>query len=382
MNRIERMLVAVLALLSGAFLVASVRADEPAAIIALEKPRIDVVFCIDCSGSMGPVIETAKQKVWAIVNEVARAKPSPELRIGLIGYGNGNGPFRVFPLTNDLDEVYKNLLTFKDEGWGDEYVGLAIHNATKDMKWAEGKRIHKVIYVVGNETARQGPAEFDYSKTAPAAIAKGIMVNAIYCGDVDYQTATPTWKELARLADGAYMEIAGKGGAVVVNTPFDKELSDLSTKLNTTYVGYGRQAQEKLAVQSANDVRSSSFGGASAADRAAAKSTAQYDNATWDLVDAQRKNKDFDVDKIPADQLPEEMKKLSVEQRKEYIAAKGKERDAIAKQIQELAGKRDAFIKEEISKKGLDTNKAFDEAVKRSINEQAGKRGFDFEEKK
>src|SRR5687768_2189595 len=149
----------------------------PAAAVkpAEDKPRIDVVFCIDCSGSMGGVIETAKQKVWAIVNETARAKPSPELRIGLIGYGNANGPFRVFPLSNDLDEVYKNLLTFKDEGWGDEYVGLAIKAATDNMQWAQGRTVHKVIYVVGNETARQGPTEVDYSKTAPAAIAKGIV---------------------------------------------------------------------------------------------------------------------------------------------------------------------------------------------------------------
>ena len=49
--------------------------------------------------------------------------------------------------------------------------------------------------------------------------------------------------------------------------------------------------------------------------------------------------------------------------------------------IRELAGKRDAFVKEEITKKGLDTNKAFDEAVKRSLNEQASKNGFKFEEK-
>jgi hypothetical protein len=36
--------------------------------------------------------------------------------------------------------------------------------------------------VVGNETARQGPTELDYATTAPKAIAKGIVVNAIYCG--------------------------------------------------------------------------------------------------------------------------------------------------------------------------------------------------------
>src|SRR5947209_2562850 len=73
-----------------------------------EKPHIDVVFCLDCSGSMGPVIETAKQKVWSIVNEIARAKPTPILRIGLLGYGNFDKQYRQFDLSDDLDIVYKN----------------------------------------------------------------------------------------------------------------------------------------------------------------------------------------------------------------------------------------------------------------------------------
>jgi hypothetical protein len=344
-----------------------------------EKPRIDVVFCIDCSGSMGGVIETAKQKVWAIVNEIARAKPSPELRIGLIAYGNAMGPFRLYPLSNDLDEVYKNLLTFKDEGWGEEYVGLAIHKATTDMKWADGKQVHKVIYVVGNETARQGPKEFDYSTTAPGAIAKGIMVNAIYCGDVDYQQATPTWREFATLADGSYIEIAGQGGAVVVASPFDKELAELSGKLNTTYVGYGRDRGAKAASQVANDAAAGGFNVQSAADRAVAKSSRQYDNSTWDLVDASRNNKDFDITKLKDEELPDELRKLTVDQRKEFIATKAKERDEVAKQIRALSAKRDAYVKEEVTKKGLDTNKSFDEAVRKSITEQAAKRGFEFE---
>ena len=46
------------------------------------KPTIDVVFCIDCSGSMGQIIETAKRKIWSIVNEIAKARPVPRLRIG------------------------------------------------------------------------------------------------------------------------------------------------------------------------------------------------------------------------------------------------------------------------------------------------------------
>lgn len=366
-----------LPVLAGLFLAAVTLIPRPApARAAEEKPHIDIVFCIDCSGSMGPVIDTAKRKVWAIVNEVARAKPAPVLRIGLIGYGNGMGPFRTFPLSDDLDEVYKNLVTFKDEGWGSEYVGLAVHRAATEMKWSEGSKLLKVIYVVGNETARQGPEEFDYTRTTPAAIRSGITVNAVYCGSAGGQD---TWQQMARMADGQYLAIAETGGAVVVSTPYDKELEALSGKLNLTYVPYGAEGKLKQQNQVAQDANARRFGGgANAADRAAAKASYQYNNRLWDLVDASRE-KDFDWAKIKDEQLPEEMRKMKPAERKAFVERKYAERSAIQKQIRDLAARRETFIQAELKKQGQTGDKALDEAVRRTVVEQARKKGFEFE---
>lgn len=385
MRHLKRCLVASVLYSTCVFSPALFAADAPvaepakaAAPAAGEKPHIDIVFAIDCSGSMGAVIETAKQKVWAIVNQTAKAKPSPVLRIGLIGYGNGMGPFRQFELTDDLDSVFKNLMTFKDEGWGSEYVGLAVDKATHDMKWADGKQTLKVIYVVGNETARQGPSEKDYAKTAPVAIAKGIIVNAIYCGDVDYQNAPPTWREMAKLADGQYMEIAQSGGAIYVATPFDDELAKLSGELNKTYCGYGSGAKDGVALQTAGDAEALKLSGGNAAERALSKSAAQYSNARWDLVDACKDPK-FKLEDVKEDQLPEELKKLKPEERRAYIDKLAKQREEVQAKIKEIAAKRDAHIKVEVEKKGLTSDKAFDEAVTKSLKEQAEKKGYKFE---
>lgn len=344
-----------------------------------DAPAIDIVFCIDCSGSMGGVIETAKQKVWAIINETARAKPAPIVRIGLIGYGNGEGPFRIFALSDDLDEVYKNLMTFKDEGWGSEFVGLAIHRATDEMQWSQGKQVLRVMYMVGNETARQGPADFDYSRTAPAALAKEIVVNAIYCGDADHANSTPSWKELARLADGDYMEIAAEGGAIAMATPFDDELAALNVTLNKTYLPYGERALAAARNQLAQDANAMNLGGSVLADRAAAKAGSAYRNAGWDLVDASREA-DFDLGKLDEQDLPESVRQLAPEQRAEFIAQTSRERAAVQEQIRQLAAKRDQFIKVEVEKQGLTQDKAFDEAVKKSLVEQAQRKGFEFKD--
>jgi hypothetical protein len=89
-----------------------------------------VVFCVDRSGSMDQVIDTAKRKIWTIVNEIAQQKPTPILRIGLIGYGSADKDIKFFPLSNDLDKVYENLSTFKCDMGGDEWVGWAMLQAS------------------------------------------------------------------------------------------------------------------------------------------------------------------------------------------------------------------------------------------------------------
>lgn len=344
-----------------------------------ESPTIDIVFCIDRSGSMSQVIETAKIKVWAIVNEVARAKPTPVLRIGLIGYGNANNPLQVTPLTSDLDEVYKHLMTYTDNAsMGAEYVGTMIQKATTDIQWSAGNKTLKIIYVVGNETAKQG--DIDYTTSAPQAIAKGIVVNAIYCGDYDKDTVSSTWREFAKLADGQYMEIASDGGAIVVNTPYDAQLAELSAKLNTTYLGYGVKAQYHMENQAMQDGNAQALGAAPAADRAAAKSGAMYQNSSWDLVDASKQDS-FNLSAIPEEQLPEELRKLTPDQRKAAIEAKSKERAELQNQIQEISVKRSDYIQKEVADNGLTADKAFDAAVQKTIVEQGRAKGFEFEEK-
>jgi hypothetical protein len=373
-----------LALLVGAPLSAQDKGSGPGAPEPQQaaKDTIDIVFCVDCSGSMGPVIETAKQKVWAIVNEVAKDRPKAALRIGLIGYGNADRGYRTFGLSEDLDEVYKNLMTFKDEGWGDEWVGLVVHKATTEMKWTAGKNVLKIIFVVGNETARQGPMDRDYTKTAPAAIKEGIIVNAIYCGEEDRANSTPSWKEMAKLADGSYTEIAAQGGAVSIATPFDEELAKLSGALNGTYVWYGRRAEEKARMQEEQDKNAQSAApapapNAPAADRALAKSMAQYNNRNDDLVDAS-KEKEFDLKKIAKEELPEELKKMTEEELKAHIEKKSKERADIQEKIKELSAKRAEFIKTEMEKQGLAGDKAFDNAVRKTLQEQSQRKGDAF----
>src|SRR5438552_6665382 len=85
-----------------------------------DKPRVEVVFCLDTTGSMGGLIKAAKDKIWSICNQIAGGKPTPQLRVGLVAYRDRGDAYvtKVFDLTDDLDAVYTNLMAFKAEGGG------------------------------------------------------------------------------------------------------------------------------------------------------------------------------------------------------------------------------------------------------------------------
>src|SRR6266545_6474650 len=62
-----------------------------------DRPRMEVLFVLDTTGSMSGLIEGAKQKIWSIANEMIRAKPTPELRLGLVAYRDRGDEYMVKP---------------------------------------------------------------------------------------------------------------------------------------------------------------------------------------------------------------------------------------------------------------------------------------------
>ena len=80
---------------------------------ASKKPKVEVVFCLDTTGSMGGLIGAAKQKIWAIANQIASGQPTPDLKVGLVAYRDKGDAYvtQVLDLTDDLDAVHARLKT-------------------------------------------------------------------------------------------------------------------------------------------------------------------------------------------------------------------------------------------------------------------------------
>ncbi len=360
-------------------------ADEkaPTTRPADQARHVDLAICLDTSGSMTGLIDSAKQKLWAVVNELATAEPKPLLRVALYHYGNSGldretgWVKQLCPLTDDLDTIYGKLFALTTNG-GTEYVARVVRTATEELKWNTDKGTLRIIFVAGNEPATQDN-EFKLQDVCSATVGKGIIINTIFCGS-EAEGSRTGWADAARWADGRYAAIDQDSGTVVIATPHDKKLAELSAELNKTYVSYGVRGGKGSANQSAQDANAAKLNPSAAAERAVSKSSSLYSNAAWDLVDAAGK-KDFDITKVKEDDLPENMRKMTVAEREAYIAEQANRRAEIQKQIKDLGTERDAYVKKEMERKGLSEKSAFDAVLRTAVREQAVAKGFQFEKK-
>jgi len=347
---------------------------------ASERRPVDLAICLDTSGSMQGLIEAAKRKLWDITNELAKAKPTPRLRVALLTYGNdghnaAEGWVRLdIGLTEDLDSICQQLFALTTNG-GTEYVGRVIQASLDRLDWTPSNEALKLIFVAGNEPADQDP-RVPFRDACRRAIAKGIMVNSIYCGPAGNAEAAG-WREVAALADGQFASIDQNHGTVEVATPYDGDLQRLSAALNTTYVPFGREGAAGAARQRAQDANVAALSAPAAASRAMAKSSSVYVNR-WDLVDAVR-DKGVDLETAKAEELPEPMRAMNVGERKAHVEAMAAKRAEIQQSIGALTAKRQAHIAAEQAKAGQAGDAAFDAAVRKAMRGQAEKKGFTFE---
>src|SRR6476619_5088615 len=333
------------------------------------KPRIEVCFVLDTTGSMGGLIEGAKQKIWSIANEMISTKPTPELKLGLIGYRDRGDEYVVksFQLTDDIDSIYGHLRDFKAEGGGDEpeSVNEALSEAIEKMPWSQDRKVLKIIFLVGD-----APPHMDYTDGAKypelcrIAAKKDLIINTVQCGGI--AATTPIWKEIAK-----------SGGVAMIATPMDDELAKLNKKIGETLIPYG-DADLRREV-AAKQAFAESAPATAAADRLSYNAkTKKGVQGRGELLDALASS-EVKLESIDKKDLPAEFQKLTKEEIEARIAKTRGERDSLQKEVQELAKKRDAYIQAEnkrLAKAGK--GDGFDEKVAETIHQQAERKGISY----
>ena len=351
-----------------------------------DDSSLEMVFVLDTTGSMGGLIEGAKQRIWGIVNEVMQSASHPAVRIGLVAYRDRGDQYvtQVLPLTNDLDKVYSTLMDYQAGGGGDtpEDVRQALTDGVRRAGWSQSSsRTAQIIFLVGDAPPHQDYRdEQDTAITATEAVQKGMIVNTIQCGSL--AGTKEVWEVIAQRGQGQYFSIAQDGGVQAITTPYDEQLGQLANKLGGTYVAYGggagtegeryREVRKEMADVAEARVATSAPLSAKA-DRALNKAV-NADAYIGDLLQS-IENGSVKLESVKDEDLPADMRKLSPEGRKQEIEKRLNERRELRAQIVSLSKQRGEFIASERKKNG-GKQTGFDAAVATALKEQLSRKGI------
>jgi len=110
--------------------------------------------------------------------------------------------------------------------------------------------------------------------------------------------------------------------------------------------------------------------------RSVTKSGGQYKNSGWDLVDA-KKEGSLKIEELKDEELPGEMKNMSITERKAYIEKMAKNREDIQNKINKLNDERSKYVAQKMLENKNDNT--LDAVMIKTIREQAKQKNYFFD---
>lgn len=355
----------------------------PTPVPTAQAPRVDAVFVLDTTGSMGGLIEAAKEKIWSIATSMSQARPAPILRLGLVAYRDRGDDYvtRVVDLSEDLDSVYATLMDFAAGGGGDgpESVNKALYDAVHQVSWSQDPTAYKVVFLVGDAPPHMDyPDEVRYPDTLAEAARLGIVVNTIQCGDLA-ATAQP-WQQIAQLGGGRYFEVGQAGSALALVSPWDDEIARLSAALDETRLYFGdKDAKAKMVEKEKATAKLHALASPAARARRATynASEAGARNLLGDseLVDAIETGK-VDLDEIDTAELPAAMQAMAPEEQRAFVQETAARRAELQGRIEGLTRQRADYLKQKVEETGSAAEASLDHKIYGAVREQAEDKGI------
>ena len=341
------------------------------------KPVVEVAFVLDTTGSMGPLIEGAKRKIWAIATAIVDANPDAEIRMGLVAYRDIGDEYvtKKFELTTDIQDLYANLLELRARGGGDwpESVNEALDVAVTKLSWTQGPEICRILFLVGDAPPHMDYAQdTKYPEVLRMARDRGILVNAVQAGGA--RDTERVWRTIAQMGHGRYIPIPQDGGhLVVIETPYDHEIIELQDEINGTVIPYGPRRQRsdvehktKQAAAAPAPVATEMAGYLS---RNAARTSGEVITGAGDLV-ADVKSGRQQLDAVKAEDLPDSLRGMNAAERQSFIDKQETKRKALNERMAALVKQRDGYLHDQAKKSPAQPVDSFDRVVADTLRAQ------------
>ncbi len=212
--------------------------------------KLDLMFVVDTTGSMGDEIAYLKAEVTEIINRAGNTGFSVRTSVNFYRDLSDEYVVKYFAFETDPQKVKQNVAEQYAAGGGDyeEAVDMALSNAVYDHAWDADSV--KIMFLILDAPPHKDAQIIDnISKIVSDAAAKGIRIIPVASSGIDKETEF-LLRSYATLTGGSYAfltDTSGVGGSHLdpsVQEYKEEKLIDLMTRLIYQYCGAEYTAPE------------------------------------------------------------------------------------------------------------------------------------------
>ena len=204
--------------------------------------RLDLVFLIDATGSMGDEIAKLKNSMRAMAQQISQLPGQPDICYGLVAYRDRGDAFitRTHDFTDDLGAFQQQLANVQAHGGGDtpEALNEALHEVVHGLSWrAQAARMVVLVADAPPHLDYGGP---QYDRDMQAALSKGIKLFAVGASGLD-PVGEYIYRQMAQYTAGRFVFLTYRDAANPGSGPGTQTVHDVKQ--------YSVQTLDKLVVR-------------------------------------------------------------------------------------------------------------------------------------
>ncbi len=177
--------------------------------------NVDIVFCVDATGSMGDEINYLKAEMEDIISKLKDKFKSVNINVGSVFYRDVHDEYlvRKSDLSSDVTKTSEFIKEQTANGGGDfpESMELGIQTAVNELSWSD-TAVARLLFIIHDAPPHSTPEVKERMKelTAKAAM-DGIRIIPVACSGIDKSTEY-LMRSLALATNGTYVFLTDESG--------------------------------------------------------------------------------------------------------------------------------------------------------------------------
>jgi len=217
---------------------------------APERARLDLVFMVDATGSMGDEIDKLRGSLRDIVRGIEQLPSRPDVCLGLVTYRDRGDDYfvRSWDLTGNIAAFQQVLDGVRAGGGGDmpEAMNEAFDHAVQALDW-RGPATTRLLLSLADAPPHMDYPQPHYDQSMLAALGKGIKVFSVAASGQD-STGEIVQRQIAQYTGGRFIFLTYKDAADPGSGPGGETVHEVSNySVDTLDTLVVRLVREELA---------------------------------------------------------------------------------------------------------------------------------------